>query len=314
MEASTGQCAIPHRNNSLIRSISIDKFLYLMLVPGIVYFIIFRYIPMGGIIIAFKDYDIFKGILASPWIGFQNFNEMFHMYDFWKVLRNTLLISLYKIIYGFPVPIILALLINYLHNRYFKKAIQTILYLPYFISWVVVSGMMLSILSPSYGIAGEISRLFGMKQIYIMASPQLFRSILVFSEIWKEAGWGTIIYLATISTIDQALYEASNIDGANRWQQVWHITIPSLKGVIVLLLILRVGYILDAGFEQILVLQNDIVKDVSEIFDTYVYHIGLQQARYSLTTAVGLFKSVVAAILIFGSDRLSKFIGEEGLL
>lgn len=314
MKQTVGSAVAVRRRDSLSKSIIKNKYLYLMLVPGIAFFVIFKYLPMAGIVIAFKNYNIFKGMWASPWVGFQNFSEIFHMYDFWMVLRNTLIISIYKTIFGFPAPILLALLLNYLNNQLFKRTVQTLLYLPYFISWVVISGILLSILSPSFGIAGEIFRLLGLKPVNLLAVPRLFRGILVLSDIWKNSGFGTIIYLATLSTIDPNLYEASDIDGARRWQQVWHISLPSIKSVIVLLLILQLGYILDAGFEQILVMQNAIVQSVSEIFDTYVYHVGLQQGRYSLTTAVGLFKSVVAAILIVGADRFAKYIGESGLL
>jgi putative aldouronate transport system permease protein len=295
-------------------SILKNRYLYLMLVPGIAFYVLFKYLPMAGIVIAFKEYSVFKGVWGSPWVGFQNFSEIFRMRDFWTVLRNTLLISIYKTVFGFPAPIVLALLLNYLGNQTFKRTVQTILYLPYFVSWVVVSGIMLSILSPSFGIAGEIFRMLGLKPVNLLAVPRLFRGILVLSDIWKSAGFGTIIYLATLSTIDPNLYEASDIDGARRLQQVWHISLPSIRPVIVLLLILQLGYLLDAGFEQILVMQNAIVQSVSEIFDTYVYHVGLQQGRYSLTTAIGLFKSVVAAILIAGADRFAKAIGESGLL
>lgn len=289
------------------------KYMYVLLLPGILYFIIFRYLPMGGLVIAFKEYSIFTSVWAAPWTGLKNFQDVFASVDFWNVLRNTLLISAYKIIVGFPVPIALALLLNEMRSKYFKKSIQTVLYLPHFISWVVIGGIMLSIFSPSYGIVGEIFKLFGQEPINLMGSTKYFRGLLVASEVWKEAGWGTIIYLASLSVVDPNLYEAAIVDGANRWQQIWHITLPCISGVIVLMLILRIGNLMDAGFEQILVLQNDLVIDISDIFDTYVYRVGLRQGNYSFTTAVGLFNSVIAMILIYSSDRFAKLIGEEGL-
>jgi putative aldouronate transport system permease protein len=291
-----------------------DKYLLLMLLPGITFFILFKYLPMGGVLIAFKNYNIFKGIFDSPWVGLDNFRKVFSSTDFSNVLRNTLLISSYKIIFGFPAPIILSLMLNEIRNRHFKKTIQIVIYLPHFISWVVISGIMLSILSPSYGVAGEIYRFFGREPVNLMASSKHFVGLLVVSEIWKEIGWGTIIYLATLSTIDPNLYEAAIVDGANKIRQIIHITLPSMTGVIALLLILRIGNLLAAGFEQILVLQNDLVRPVSDIFDTYVFRRGIQQGNHSFTTAVGLFNSVVSLILIVGADRFSKRIGEEGLL
>ena len=301
-------------SKSVMNRLYFDRYLYLLLVPGLLAIIVFNYIPMGGLAIAFKDYDIFAGIWKSPWVGFKNFNLLFTSYDFWNVLRNTLLISIYKLVFGFPVPIVLALLLNELRNKYFKKTVQTIVYLPHFISWVVISGIMLSFFSPNTGAITEFFKLFRMEPINILAMSKIFRGVLVASDIWKEAGWNTIIYLASLSMVDVHLYEAATVDGAGKWKQVWHITLPAISGVIVLLLILSVGSLMNAGFDQIQVLQNNIVRSVSDIFDTYVYRIGLRQGEYSFTTAVGLFKSVVSLILILIADRTAKLIGEEGLL
>jgi len=262
---------------------------------------------------AFQDYNIFKGIFASEWVGLDNFKEIFGMKDFWNVLRNTLIISTYKIVFVFPVPIILALLMNEMKKNFFVKFVQTTLYLPHFISWVVISGIMLAVLSPNFGIAGDFFKVLGMKPVYLMADPRYFRALVVLSDMWKEVGWGTIIYMASLTLIDSAMYEAAIMDGANRWKQIWHITLPSIANVIVLLLILRIGTIMQAGFDQIFVLRNDMVIEVGEIFDTYVYHYGIGQNHYSIATAVGLFKSVVAAFLIIATDRISKIFGAEGL-
>lgn len=309
---------IKKKNNTAIGRLSDgikrDRYLLLLLAPGLILTIIYKYIPMGGIIIAFKDYNIFKGIMASPFVGFKNFVDIFNSPDFTQVFVNTILISIYKMAVGFPVPIILALMLNELRNKYYKNTIQTILYLPYFISWVVVYGMMLSLFSVSGGMIVEVFKLFGAEPFNILTKPQYFRSILVLSDVWKNAGWGTIIYLAALSNVDQELYEAAFIDGANRWKQLWNITIPSITSVVVVLLILNVGFLLDAGFDQIIVMQNDLVKRVSDIFDTYVYRTGLTRGQYSISTAIGLFKSVVALILILGTNKIAKWIGEEGLL
>jgi len=283
---------------------------------GIAYFIIFKYLPMGGLVIAFKNYSVIRGIWASPWVGLDNFRKAFRAPDLLNVLRNTILISTYKLIFGFPAPIILALLLNEIRNSKFKRCIQTILYLPHFISWVVIYGIMLTMLSPSFGIVTGIFSLFGKEAPYLLVSTDHIRGLLVISSIWKEVGWGTIIYLAAFSTVDPCLYESAIIDGANRWKQMIYITLPSISGVVVLLLILRIGNIMDAGFEQVQVFvqNNDYIRPVIDIFDTFVYRRGIQRADYSYSTTVGLFKSVVSLILIASADRIAKLIGEEGLL
>ena len=298
---------------SLLKYIINEKYMYLLLVPGLLYFFVFCYLPMFGIVIAFKDYNIFKGIWESPWVGFQHFQDLFGSLKFWQVLRNTILISIYKLLFGFPVPIILALLLNELKNRYFKKTVQTIMYLPHFISWVVIGGIIMSLLSVEYGALGEIFKAFDIKPFNILASDKYFRSILVISSIWRSAGWGTIIYLAALSNIDMNLYEAATIDGAGRFKQAWYVTLPCISSITVLLLILDIGNLMNAGFEQIVVLQNFMVLNVSDIFDTYVYRVGLGEGEYSFTTAIGLFKSVVATFLIVASDRISKLTSGEGL-
>lgn len=285
-----------------------------MLIPGIAFFIIFKYIPMGGIIIAFKNYRITRGILASPWVGLYNFQKAFMSHDFLRVLLNTIIISSYKLIFGFPAPIILALLLNEVRNAKFKRTVQTIVYLPHFISWVVIAGIMVNMLSPSRGIVTPIYALFGKEAPYFMISTKYIRGVLVSSDIWKSTGWGTIIYLAALSTVDPELYEASIIDGANRFKQTIYITLPSISPVVILLLILRIGSLMNAGFEQIQVMLNDYTRPVIDIFDTFVYRRGIQRGDYSYATAVGLFNSIVSLILIVLADRLAKAFGEEGLL
>lgn len=296
-----------------MKNIIRDRYLYFLLIPGLTYFLLFRYLPMFGIVIAFKDYNIFKGIAESPWVGFKYFAIAFDSNDFWNVFRNTVLISFYKLFFGFPAPIILALLLNEIRHTFFKRFTQTIIYIPHFISWVVVAGIMLAMLSPTYGVAKTMFEWFGVEPVNLMASVKHFRALLVVSNIWKEVGWGTIIYLAALTTVDSSLYEAAEMDGASKWKKTWHITLPSISTIIILLFILDIGFLMDAGFTQILVLQNDLVRSVSDTIDTYVYRVGLQNAQYSFTTAIGLFNSVIAAALMITANRMAKFFGREGL-
>lgn len=239
--------------------------LYLLLIPGMLYFVVFKYAPMWGILIAFQDYSVFAGMGGSEWVGFHHFREMFASPDFYRVFRNTLLISLYKLLWGFPGPIILALLLNELRNILYKRSIQTLLYLPHFLSWVIIGGMLVSLLSPSTGFVNEILKMVGIDPIFFLASSDWFRTVLVVSDIWKEIGWGAIIYLAALAGIDPQMYEAAIMDGANKWKQIWHITIPSIMGTIVILFVLRLGHVLDVGFEQIFVLYNPMVYDVGDV-------------------------------------------------
>lgn len=282
---------------------------YLIALPGIIIFILFRYVPMTGITIAFKDFSLNKGIFDSPWAGLKWFEFLFVNDDFMMALKNTVIISLYKLVFNFPAPIILALLLNEVKKQAFKRTIQTIVYLPHFISWVILGGIAYALLSQG----AEIIQLFGMEKSP-MIDPSKFRTFLVLSEMWKSIGWGTVVYLAAISGIDPALYEAAVIDGANRLQQVRHITLPCISSTIIILLILRVGHILNAGFDQIFILYNSLVYDVADILDTYVYRVGLTMGRFSLATAAGLFKSVVGLLLVLFSNWLAKRVGEEGLI
>lgn len=298
------------------RQIWSDRQLYFLLIPGFVITFCFRYLPMGGLLIAFQNYNIFKGIFNSPWVGLKNFHDVFTSYDFYRVFRNTMLISLYKLVFAFPVPIILALMLNEIGNRIFKKTVQTIIYLPHFISWVVIAGILLQFFSPTNGAINVIREFFGMAPVNtnLMTVRPTFRAVLVISEILKECGWGTIIYLAAFSMVDPNLYEAARVDGAGKLKQIIHITLPCISGVIVILLILNISALMEAGFDQILAMMNDIVKEVSDIIDTFVYSKGIQGGKYSYTTTVSLFKSVVSLVLIIGADRAAKAIGEEGLL
>lgn len=299
-------------SRSITNGFAANKYLYLMLLPGIAYFIIYRYVPMFGLAIAFKRYFPNVGFMQSPWVGLSHFQRIFRSPEITRVLTNTLVISLAKIAIAFPVPIVLALMINEVRSLPFKKSVQTVSYLPHFLSWVVF-GEIIKVLLGGDGVINWAIESLGGDPIFFMIQPQSFRHIVVITAILKNSGWGTIVYLAAMSTIDPQLYEAATIDGAGRFRRMLHVTLPSIKSVIAILLILRIGYILDAGFHQIFVLYNEAVYSTGDIFDTYVYRVGISQGEYSLATAVGLLKGVVGFLLVMIANRFSKAIGEEGV-
>lgn len=293
-----------------------NRFYYYLIIPGMLYFLIFDYIPMFGIIIAFKDISPFEGvgaIFTSDWVGFKHFVRFWNSYYFWNVMRNTLLISFYKLFFGFPASILLALLLNELRYVAFKRIVQTISYLPHFISTVVVAGLAMMVLSTDGGLINAIIVQFGGEPILFLGSPDYFRSVLVISHVWQSVGWGSILYLAAMTGIDPGLYEAARMDGAGRFRQAWHITLPGIMPVIVIMLILAIGGLLNAGFESVLLLYSPAVYDVSDIIDTYVYREGLSQLNYSFATAVGLFKNVLAMILILGANYIAKKMNQTGI-
>jgi len=290
-----------------------DRYLYLLLLPGLLTIFLFKYVPMYGIIIAFKEYNILLGVFESPWVGFKQFERLFRTPDFITIFRNTFLISLYKLIFGFPAPIILALLLNELRNGFFKRFTQSVLYLPHFLSWVIFTGIIVAFLNPVDGLVNYILLALDMKPINFMIIPDYFRTLLVSTHIYKEMGWGTIIYLAAMSGVNPDLYEAARVDGANKFKQMWHVTIPSIRSVIYILLILDLGGILEAGFMQVFLLYNPLVYEVADIIDTYVYRVGIQSANYSLATAAGLFKSVIALVLIYTANKIVQKSGNNGL-
>ena len=285
--------------------------MYLMLIPGLFFLFIYKFAPLYGILIAFKDYNIFAGsnpidaIAKSPWVGFANFERLFKSSEFIKVLVNTLIINGMKILFLFPIPIICAILLNEIRNKAFRKLSQTAIYVPYFFSWVVVFGIFYSLFG-SYGVVNNVIAALGHARIKFFTDTGIFRWLLVFTEGWKEIGYNTVIYLAAITGIDIALYEAASVDGANKWKQIWHVTMPGLLPTIVLMFILKVGYILDTGFEQVLVFYNPAVYDVADIIQTYVYRLGMGQMDFPLSTALGLFNSVVACVLIVSANMISK--------
>lgn len=290
-----------------------DRQLYLMALPGIIFFILFKYVPMWGLVIAFEEYSPYKGILHSEWVGFEHFRRFFENEDFWLLLRNTLSISFLNLAFFFPAPIIISLLLNEVANSKFKKITQTVVYFPHFLSWVIIYGLTYTMLNQTDGVINRIIGMMGEESVPFLASPQLFWPMLVLQNIWKDAGWGTVIFLAALSGIDPSLYEAAKMDGAGRFRQIWHVTLPGISGVIVVLLILRLGQVMDVGFEQVFLMSNAAVSQVADIFDTYVYRNGVLNGQFSYTSAVGLFKSAVATILVISANKLSKSIGQGGL-
>ena len=282
--------------------------LYVMMLPALAYFVVFRYLPMYGITIAFKDFNMMKGITGSPWarpLG-KYFLQFFASPYFGELLRNTLLISLYKLVFGMFPPIILALLLNEARSLIYKRTIQTLSYMPHFLSWVIIQGILIAFLSEDMGLINRWIRGAGLDPIPFLTSTYWFRGLVTASAVWKDLGWGAIIYLAAIAGIDPALYDAGRIDGCTRVRMMWHITIPSIRSVIIMLLILRLGRLMEAGFEQIFVMYNVHVYSVGDILDTWVYRTGLQQLNFSLASAVGLFKSGIGLVLIVASNQLAR--------
>ena len=287
--------------------------LTLMFIPVVIYYIVFHYTPMYGIVLAFKDYSLTLGIMKSPWVGFEVFSQLFKTASFTRAFRNTIIISLLRWVTGFPAPIILALMLNELKNLRYKKIIQTISYLPHFLSWVILAGLFTQLLSPSNGAVNYIIEKLGGKPIYFLADNKYFRGTLVVTGIWKEIGWGTVVYLATIAGIDQELYEAAECDGAKRWRKMLSITLPLMKPTIVILLIMNCGSILNAGFDQVFNLYNANVYETADIIDTYVYRRGIGNMEYNVSTAVGLFKNLLGFFMVMGTNFLAKQLGEEGI-
>lgn len=290
------------------------RMLYIMVIPGIIYFIVFKYIPLLGNVIAFQDYNIFKGIFNSSWIGIKNFTMLFQHGDFLRILNNTIIINIYDLLFGFAAPLILALVINDISNSYFRKGVQQIVYLPHFLSWTILGGIVITqLLSPSQGLINLLLVKLGIEPVYFMTKANMARPIVVLSGIWRDTGWGTVVYLAAMTAVSPSLYESASLDGAGKFRQLLSITLPSIVPVIVTLFLLRIGHFMDYGFERIWVFSNASNTSVLETFDTYIYKAGIQQGRYSYTTAVGLFKSVVGFILLFGGNKVSKKLTGEGL-
>lgn len=290
-----------------------QKYLYLMILPGLIYFLLFKYVPMWGIVIAFQDYQPFLGITGSEWVGFKHFERLFTEPTFFMLLKNTLILFFLNLVVFFPIPIILALLLNEVRVALFKKFVQTLIYIPHFMSWVIVVSLSFVLLTVDGGLINEIIAYFGGEKINFLLNESWFRPMYILQVIWREAGWSTIIYLAAITAVDPRLYEAAKMDGANRLRRMWHVTLPAIRSVIVVLLILKIGDTLELGFEHVYLLLNATNREVAEIFDTYVYTAGLKQGQFSYSTAVGLFKAAVGLILVVFANRMAKKFGEEGI-
>ncbi|MEF3303174.1 ABC transporter permease subunit [Paenibacillus sp. GYB003] len=290
-----------------------DKYLYMLAAPGLLFFVIFKYVPLWGLLIAFKNYSVYLGFRESEWVGIKYFVDFFTNPDFGLLFRNTMAISFLNILFFFPLPIVLALLLNEARSLLFKRIVQTVVYLPHFLSWVIIVGICFLIFSQGTGIVNNLIVESGGKPIAFLTEPNYFWAMLTAQSIWKEAGWGTIIFLAALAGIHPELYEAATVDGANRWKQTIHVTLPGIRSTIVVLLILRLGHVMDVGFEQIYLMMSAPVAHVADVFDTYVYRLGIQNGRFGYATAVGIFKSVVGLVLVVLANRLAKKFGEEGL-
>jgi len=287
--------------------------LYALLLLPVTYFIVFKYGPIYGILIAFKDYNIFKGIMASPWIGFDAFEQIFSRNDFYSALRNTFLLNGLDLLFSFPAPIVLAILLNELRLPWFKKMTQTIYYLPHFLSWVIIGGMVYQLFSTNTGIVNQVIMDLGFEPIPFLANKHYWLITYLFTGVWQSAGWGTIIYLAAMTGINRELYEAAEVDGAGRSRKMWHITLPGIRSTIVILLIINIGHMASIGFDRPYILGNAMVLDYADVLSTFVYRVGLQSGQYTIATAVGLFQSVVGLVFVLGSNYLSKKVSNEGI-
>lgn len=289
--------------------------LYVLLAPPILYLLVFHYWPMYGVQIAFRDFNAVLGISGSPWVGWKHFTRFVSAYDFWRTLQNTLVLSLYSLAANFPFPIMLALGVNYVARRWFQKTVQMVTYAPYFISTVVMVGIILQLLAPNTGLVNHILKALGMAQVNFMAKPELFPHIYVWSGVWQGVGFASIIYLAALSSVDPTLHEAASIDGASKLQRMWHIDLPEIMPLAIILTILGLGGILSTGFEKILLMQNPLNLRTSEVIDTYVYRVGLASLvpNYSYAAAVGLFKSVVGLILVVLVNQIARRYGPASI-
>jgi putative aldouronate transport system permease protein len=278
-----------------------------------VYFIAFKYVPMGGLVIAFQDYKPFLGIMHSRWVGFDHFVRLFTTDTFVMLLTNTLILSLLLLLISFPIPIILSLMLNELRGRIFKRTLQSVVYLPHFMSWVIVVSIFYVMFTTDGGAINNLIVAAGGKPIAFLTDTEWLRPMYVFQNVWKSAGWGTIVYLAALTAVDMQLYEAAEIDGANRWKQTWHITLPAIRPTIIVMFILAIGDFLELGFEHMFLLMNSLNREVGEIFDTFVFTTGIKQGQLSFATAVGLFKGLVGLVLVVIANSMAKRFGEEGV-
>lgn len=303
------------RKLPVLSELSRNKWLYIMLIPGTIYYLVFKFIPFSYLIIVFQDYLPSLGIFKSPWVGFDNFSKIITqqtVYSFGLLMRNTILLAVYNLIFFFPMPLILSLLLNEIRHSGYKRSLQSFVYLPHFMSWSVIVGIVYLFLGPT-GVVNKGLISSGVGAVQFLLNPSWFRPLIILEIIWKEIGWGTIIYLAALAGVDEQIYEASIIDGAGRLAQLWHITLPTIRSTIIILLILRMGTFMDSGFEQIFLMRNSINRQVSEVFDTYVYVEGVINGQFSYSTAIGLFKSLISLVLVIGTNKLAKLFDEEGV-
>ncbi|WP_338119928.1 ABC transporter permease [Paenibacillus thalictri] len=289
------------------------KMMYLLALPGLAFFILFKFVPMWGLLLAFQQYNPYVGISGSEWVGLKHFIELFTDHNFYIMLRNTFAINLFGLIFMFPLPILLALMLNEVRHEVFKRVNQSIVYLPHFLSWVVVASLTFIILSSDIGIINKIMSEMGYERVAFLSNPNYFWGLITAQNMWKEAGWGTIIFLAAMAGVDPQRYEAAVVDGASRFRQIWHITLPAIRPTIIILLILRLGHMADVGFEQVLLMMNPLVTSVAEVFDTYAYSIGILKGQVSVGVTVGMFKGVVGLVLVLVSNYVVKKMGHEGI-
>jgi putative aldouronate transport system permease protein len=304
---------VERKSRRIAARIKRDGSLYWLALPGILFFLIFKYIPMGGIIIAFQDYSPYLGIRGSDFVGLEQFVRLFSSPDFGILFRNTLAVSLLNLLLFFPFPILISLCLNELRSNAYKRFIQTIIYMPHFLSWVIIAALTVLLFGKGSGLFNVLLENMGYARVDVLTNVNSFWMMLTLQSMWKEAGWGTIVFLAAMAGIDTQLYEAARMDGAGRLRQIWHITLPAIRGVIIVLFILRLGDIMEVGFEQIFLMYNGAVSEVAEVFDTYVYRMGVKQGEYSYSTAVGLFKSLTGLVIVLLANRLAKRYGEEGV-
>ena len=299
----------PEANVKLKFNANRDIPIYLLILPAALLLFVFHYLPIYGIVISFQDFSPFKGVLNSNWVGLKNFEHFLSDSNFWRVFKNTIIINLMQIIIGFPIPVMFAIFLNELWSNRFKKVVQTVSYLPHFVSWVVAASIITSALSPSTGLINKfLEGAFGIEPIYFLAKEEYFRLIIVISNVWKELGMQSVYYIAALASIDTELYEAAKMDGAGKIKQTIHITLPGLRSIIIVLLVLKVGRMVTIGFEQIFLLYNPLVYDVGDVISTYTYRLGIEQTRYSLTSAIGVTQSVVNFILVFAANKAARKI------
>lgn len=297
----------------LKKDLKTNWILYVLMIPVLLYFIIFHYKPMYGILLAFKDFKVKLGITGSPWVGLEHFERFFSSYNCWALIKNTLVLSIYSLVVGFPIPIVFALMLNYLNNKYLKKTVQMVSYAPHFISTVVICGMIAMFCNVDTGVFNVIGNMFGLESVDFLSKPDWFKHIYTWSGVWQSIGWDAIIYISALAGVDYEMHEAAIVDGATKLQRMWYIDLPSIKSTIVMLLILKFGSIMNLGFEKVFLLQNDLNKSAASIISTYVYEVGLIDSNYGYSTAINLFNTIINVILLVVANKISKKVADESL-